>query len=203
MNEKIILDACCGGKMFWFDKNEPHTLYIDNRVRQKGHDKSRKNHCILPDKLVDFTNMPFKDKTFKLVVFDPPHLFGKETGNMTRQYGWLDKDNWQNVITKGFLECLRVLDDYGTLIFKWNESNVSIKQILDLFPVEPLFGNKQGTKLKTHWLVFMKFPEGEINEKKENHTHECGPMNWTNDWNGCESVKLAFLEKQTSLRSEN
>ena len=26
-----ILDACCGGKMFWFDKDNTETLYIDNR----------------------------------------------------------------------------------------------------------------------------------------------------------------------------
>ncbi|QHJ78327.1 MAG: hypothetical protein [Bacteriophage sp.] len=26
-----ILDACCGSKMFWYNKHEPHTTYIDNR----------------------------------------------------------------------------------------------------------------------------------------------------------------------------
>ena len=31
MTEIQILDACCGGKMFWFDKHEPHTTYLDNR----------------------------------------------------------------------------------------------------------------------------------------------------------------------------
>jgi len=30
MNDKLILDACCGSRMFWFDKAEPHTTYIDN-----------------------------------------------------------------------------------------------------------------------------------------------------------------------------
>lgn len=28
MSEIKILDACCGSKMFWFDKNEPHTTFI-------------------------------------------------------------------------------------------------------------------------------------------------------------------------------
>ncbi|MCT3601566.1 SAM-dependent methyltransferase, partial [Lactobacillus acidophilus] len=31
MSEIKILDACCGGKMFWFNKHEPHTTYLDNR----------------------------------------------------------------------------------------------------------------------------------------------------------------------------
>ena len=26
-----ILDVCCGSKMFWYDKQEPHTAYMDIR----------------------------------------------------------------------------------------------------------------------------------------------------------------------------
>lgn len=26
-----ILDACCGGRMFYFDKDHPNILYIDRR----------------------------------------------------------------------------------------------------------------------------------------------------------------------------
>lgn len=31
MSKKIILDACCGSRMFWFDKKNPNVLFIDNR----------------------------------------------------------------------------------------------------------------------------------------------------------------------------
>ena len=31
MSEIRILDACCGSRMFWFDKAEPHTTYMDRR----------------------------------------------------------------------------------------------------------------------------------------------------------------------------
>lgn len=37
-----ILDACCGGRMFYFEKNHPNVLYIDRRFetvemkRKKG-----------------------------------------------------------------------------------------------------------------------------------------------------------------------
>ena len=32
MTEEIkILDACCGSRMFWFDKNEKHTTFMDIR----------------------------------------------------------------------------------------------------------------------------------------------------------------------------
>ena len=26
-----ILDVCCGSRMFWYDKKEPHTTYMDIR----------------------------------------------------------------------------------------------------------------------------------------------------------------------------
>lgn len=28
---KIILDACCGSRMFWFNREHPDVLYVDSR----------------------------------------------------------------------------------------------------------------------------------------------------------------------------
>lgn len=71
--EKQILDVCCGSRMFWFDKNNPHTIFMDNRVL---HDTlcDRRKLDIEPDIIGDFRNIPFDDNTFHMVVFDPPHL---------------------------------------------------------------------------------------------------------------------------------
>ena len=72
---KFILDACCGGRMMWFDKSHPNTLYIDNREEDKGVCKERPNFFVKPDKIMDFRAMEgLRDKSFKLVVWDPPHL---------------------------------------------------------------------------------------------------------------------------------
>ena len=49
-----------------------------------------------------------------------------------------------------------MLDDYGVLIFKWNEEQIALKDILKCFEKRPLFGDKRA---KTHWLVFMRIPE--------------------------------------------
>lgn len=76
MSEKIILDACCGSRMFWFDKKNPNVLFIDNRsetVTAKDRDKIRTIE-VNPDVIADFTNLPFEDNSFYMVVFDPPHL---------------------------------------------------------------------------------------------------------------------------------
>ena len=74
--EKTILDACCGSRMFWFDKHNHLALFVDNRsetVTAKDRDKVRTIE-VKPDIIADFTNLPFEDNSFYMVVFDPPHL---------------------------------------------------------------------------------------------------------------------------------
>lgn len=169
MNElpkgKTILDATCGSRMIWFNKNNPKCLYVDRRVLHgEAIWKSTKNQSIRkvdiePDIIADFTNLPFKDNSFYLVVFDPPHLqkIG-ETSWMCKKYGKLP-ENWQQVIHDGFHECMRVLKTNGTLVFKWNEFDIPIKDVIDAIGQKPLFGHRSGKQAKTHWMCFMKFGE--------------------------------------------
>lgn len=163
MTEKFILDACCGGRMFWNDKHHPNTIYIDNRIAEKGHRKHRPSHEVKPDIVMDFRKMKFPDKRFKLVVWDPPQLLTlSETSDMRKTYGVLNNETWQSDLKRGFKECWRVLDDYGVLIFKWNESEISVKKVESLFSQRALFGHPSGTKSKTHWLTFMKIPKSSL-----------------------------------------
>ena len=156
---KIILDACCGGRMFWFDKENPDVLFIDNRVMQPevvGKGKHSRIRKCLPDKVMDFRNMDLPNESFKLVVFDPPHLFVGKNSFMAKVYGSLNKNTWKEDLKKGFSECFRVLKDDGILIFKWNESNILLKDILKLTEYKPLFGHPSGKAQKTHWICFIK-----------------------------------------------
>ena len=155
---KFILDACCGNRMFWFDKKHPNVLYIDNRKRPKGFMDQRPNFDIQPDEIGDFTNLKYKNKSFKLVVWDPPHIIRKtpELGWPTKKYGSLSRDTWREDLKKGFLECWRVLDDYGILIFKWSDSDIKKGEVLKLFPETPLFGHPTRSKNTTMWFCFMK-----------------------------------------------
>jgi hypothetical protein len=158
---KTILDPCCGGRQFWFDKENPDVLFCDKRIMEPkvvGSGKDSRIRKCLPDKVMDFRNMDIEDQTFKMVVFDPPHLFLGENSFMAQSYGTLDKENWQEYIKRGFSECFRVLKDDGVLIFKWCEYDVPLKEILKLTPYKPLFGHPSGKAQKTHWLCFMKKP---------------------------------------------
>lgn len=55
-----------------------------------------------------------------------------------------------------FDECMRVLEPFGILIFKWNESQIPVSRLLEIFGQEPLFGHRSGKASKTHWMCFMK-----------------------------------------------
>ncbi|HSN66718.1 MAG TPA: SAM-dependent methyltransferase [Fusibacter sp.] len=152
MNKKI-LDACCGSRIFWFDRKHKDVLFMDNRELDTTLCDGR-TLKVEPDVVADFRNMPFEDFTFKMVVFDPPHFVQLgETSWLAKKYGKLNKETWKEDLTKGFLECFRVLEKDGILIFKWNEEQVKLSEILKLTPNQPLFGNKRA---KTHWVVFMK-----------------------------------------------
>lgn len=161
--DKRILDPCCGSRMMWFDRVHPETLFGDRRreiltVTDRSHgraDGTRTLH-INPDVVLDFRQLPFPDGTFRLVAFDPPHLVRAGAQSwMAAKYGKLGKD-WREDLSVGFSECFRVLEPEGVLIFKWNETQVKLREVLALTPHRPLFGNTSGKKAGTHWMVFMK-----------------------------------------------
>ena len=155
--EKVILDCCCGCRMFWFEKNHPNVVYMDIReCDETTRDKRRIR--VAPDVKGDFRNMPFPDNSFRMVVFDPPHLKGKpmtaaRRTEQMKKHGCLNRNTWKDDIRAGFQECFRVLIPCGVLVFKWNEYQIPIRQVIPLAPERPLFGQRGG---KTHWLVFVK-----------------------------------------------
>jgi len=138
--------------MIWFNKQNPDALYMDNRQLSDILCDGRTLN-VNPDVIADFRNMPFEDNSFYLVVFDPPHLLhAGENSWLAKKYGVLPQ-TWEEDIKQGFNECVRVLKPNGTLVFKWNEEQIKLSEILKTIKQKPLFGNRRS---KTHWLVFMK-----------------------------------------------
>lgn len=152
---KVILDVCCGPRMMWFNKNHPLATYMDRR-REEFIACDGRHIKVDPDQIGDFRDLPFADNSFKLVVMDPPHFKDLGENSYTAQkYGKLFP-SWETDLKQGFDECMRVLEDFGILIFKWNEFQIPVSRIIEIFETEPLFGHKSGKTSQTHWLCFMK-----------------------------------------------
>ena len=102
-----------------------------------------------------FAKMDFPDESFRLVVFDPPHIEQDGDSQITKRYGALRGD-WREMLRRGFAECFRVLKPEGVLIFKWSDCRFPVRDILALTPEKPMFGHRSGKKMGTHWIAFMK-----------------------------------------------
>lgn len=150
-----ILDPCCGGRMMWFDRQDQRALFGDIRSEEHTLCDGRAFN-ITPDLNMDFRDMPFPGESFRLVVFDPPHLrVAGQTSWLRAKYGILS-DDWRDDLRQGFAECFRVLRPHGVLVFKWNETQIPLRDILACTPERPLFGHRVGRLNRTHWMTFMK-----------------------------------------------
>lgn len=160
---QTILDPCCGGRAMWFDRHDPRVVFADCRhetitVTDRSHGKvgGTRTLCIEPDSIIDFRAMPYVAESFTLVAFDPPHVVRAGPRSwLAARYGKLGKD-WRDDLRRGFAECFRVLRPQGVLVFKWNETQIRVGDVLPLAGQRPLFGQVSGRKGMTHWLVFMK-----------------------------------------------
>jgi SAM-dependent methyltransferase len=162
MSEALVLDPCCGSRMMWFDKADSRAIFGDRRsetivVTDRTHkEDGTRTLTIEPDTLMDFRALPFPSGRFRLVAFDPPHLERAGPRSwLAAKYGKLS-DNWRDDLRAGFSECFRVLEPHGVLVFKWNETQVKLREVLALTPEQPMFGQISGRSGMTHWLVFMK-----------------------------------------------
>ncbi|WP_336700062.1 class I SAM-dependent methyltransferase [Pantoea dispersa] len=156
MSEVSILDMCCGSRMFWMDKQDDRAVFIDRRVEQHVLCDGRTLQ-ISPDIIADFRALPFADNAFSQVVFDPPHLErAGENSWMRKKYGALDKTTWPEDIRAGFAEAFRVLRPNGTLVFKWNETQIPVSKVIALTEQKPTIWQRTGKGDKTHWILFLK-----------------------------------------------
>lgn len=161
---KSVLDPCCGAKMCWFQKESVDTVFLDNRKESHILCDGR-TFVVAPDAIADFRQLPFPDESFNLVLFDPPHLHtAGQSSWLAKKYGKLDK-SWKGYLSAGFNECWRVLRYGGTMIFKWNETQIKVKEVLSCFSQTPLFGHTTTQRLNTHWMTFYKSRQSEADQR--------------------------------------
>jgi len=146
----LILDATCGRRGIWFDKENNEAVYLDIR------------RVVKPDILADDKNLPFIDKIFDVIVFDPPHVSLGPKSIMASLYGRFSLQQIRELISLGAREFHRVLKDDGVLLFKWNTHDMSLEKVLHLMGAYfvPLFGQRVSYRTKhssqTFWVCLRK-----------------------------------------------
>jgi SAM-dependent methyltransferase len=175
MSTPNVLDATCGGRSIWTTENKHRSdaIYADTREESSGfvdfalpesHRPNNPNYEVAPDIVSDYRTLPFADESFSLIVFDPPHIVRNDgmktlTGVITKKYGCLNAETWQDDLRRGFVELFRVLKPDGTLVFIFCDESTTFGKVLSLAPHPPLFGTRiKGTSssVQTRWFVFRK-----------------------------------------------
>lgn len=161
-----ILDATAGSKTIWFEKNHPFVTFLDKRneiINTHNENTKIKNGRIIkikPDINAQWEYLPFKNESFDMIVFDPPHLIQKNKVKSTTikaRYGVFLTSEYKQILKTGIKELFRVLKPKGTFILKWAETDKPLEEILTFFPYEPMFGTRTGQANKNHWVVFIKY----------------------------------------------
>jgi hypothetical protein len=121
----MTLDPTYGYGTFWRKWHPPGGLFVRSDLDPR---KSPVGYS------VDFTNLPFQDRTFDAVVFDPPYKLNgtpSDTDGVDERYGvhgasyfrWEDR---MQLCRDGISECARVLGD-GYLLVKCQDQVCSGK----------------------------------------------------------------------------
>lgn len=99
-------------------------------------------------------NFTFTTHNYRLYYF--AILPNMENTWLFKKYGRLNKEMWKEDLRQGFAECFSVLKPNGTLVFKWAESNIPLKEVLQCTEHQPLFGHKTKKGGTTIWCAFIK-----------------------------------------------
>lgn len=155
-DEAWMIDLCCGGRHWLFDKDPNDVLFMDIRSVEPGSIELQPNWSVEPDLVGSYTDIPFEDSKFDYVFWDIPHAI-KLSGIMGQKYGELG-GSWQQDLELAFREIHRVLKHKGAMIFKFNDLAISFKEIFACFPMDevglkPILGNptKKGVNNTVFW----------------------------------------------------
>jgi hypothetical protein len=121
----MILDLSSGRRAVWWEKSWPDAIYIDIRPAMK------------PDVVCDSRMLPFRDKSFSLIIFDPPHEC--VSGNSGARYGHYPREYIRELVRETAKEAHRVAKDDAFMAFKWNTH---------AYPFDKIFG-----MMFTYWRI--------------------------------------------------
>ncbi len=125
-----ILDLSAGQSAVWFGDRPSGVVAVDRR------------HCTA-NVLADTRALPFRDDSFDLAVFDPPHTNCGPNGQMSARYGHSTMAEIRNLILETGREAARCRRAGGLLALKWSDRDIALTVVMGLMSPQwrPLFGH--------------------------------------------------------------
>ena len=147
-----------------------------------------------PHILADFQKLPFRNAIFNVILFDPPFLTDRRSVSghdyrlkqfahyrVTRnnsgygpplgeKYGlWVSKTQLRKSLYAAFTELKRILAPEGRIIFKWTNSDATLKYALSLkngLVVERVWKRKSGYRTKARKTTYYVWMKKGVNESE-------------------------------------
>jgi len=143
MSTSRILDMTAGWRALWFEVDD--AVLVDRRLE-----------CA-PHVVADWKHLPFRDGSFDLVLFDPPHK-GFPSGFMAESYGVCTLEQVLFDMLHGAREARRVTRAGGLMVLKWATCALRLDRVLTHLPGwRPRFGQKTKTRPRpedgTFWVL--------------------------------------------------
>ena len=143
MSTTRILDMTAGWRGTWFEIGD--AVLLDRRAECE------------PDVVADWKALPFRDGSFDMVVFDPPH-HNLGTGFLAESYGTCTTAQLMFDILHGSREARRVVRPGGWMALKWATRHIGLQRVLSHMPGwRPRFGQRTTgrgyQKDSTYWCM--------------------------------------------------
>jgi len=177
------IDLTMGQK--WMQKEIQKTFGINGGYTNLDLRRKTSNGC-RPHVQADFMRTPFRDQAFDLILYDPPFLVDRRSisgrdyrirhfshyraerktgpqGYEGQKFGyWTSSDGLSKSLHRAFTEIKRILSPTGFCIFKWADSDKTLKFALSRkngLIVERIWKRKsRGGKHTTTYYVWLKKP---------------------------------------------
>lgn len=123
-----ILDMTAGWRALWFEIGD--AVLMDRRIE-----------CT-PHVVADWKHLPFKDGSFDIVLFDPPHK-GFTSGYLAESYGRCTLEDVIWDMQHGAREAWRVTRNNALMVLKWATPALRLDRVLTHLPRwKPRFGQR-------------------------------------------------------------
>ena len=161
-----MLDVTAGNRMLWPNKNPPNTIFLDKETQLK----------VPPDIFASWFRLPFRHDVIDCIMFDPPHAIGFSKTSIHSNPKAIKGSWWGYFSSRADMirSLVKAQKEFAKiskrLLLKWNDSTVSLWNILPLFNCWHEINRwekKSGSNVSRSQTFWVTFINSEFTSKRE------------------------------------